>query len=95
MIDNATRAAWDAIEGSRFTLQRIQHAAENLAHDLDPDSDPAHALLDLAGDAWQHLANERDIIEAGTLDGQLPADEVRAWLERAVQIIDRARLALP
>lgn len=29
------------------------------------------------------------------LDGQLPAAEVRAWLERAVEIINRARLTLP
>lgn len=95
MIDNATRAAWDAIEGSRFTLRRIQDAAQTLADELDPDTEAAADLYALAGDAWQHLANERDIIEAGVLDGQLPAAEVRAWLEQAVQIIDRARQALP
>lgn len=95
MIDNASRAAWDALEGSRFTLERIQRAAERLAQDLDPDTDPGHTLYALAGDAWEHLANERDILEAGTLDGQLPADETRAWLEQAAQIIERARLALP
>jgi len=95
MIDNATRAAWDAIYRDRYTLRRIQHAAEHLAQDLDPDTDPGHALLALAGDAWTHDNDALDILEAGTLDGQLPTDEVRAWLDTAAQIIERARVTLP
>ena len=94
MIDNAHRAAWDALYRDQRTLERISSAAETLADQLDPDTDPGHTLYALAGDAWTHRENGRDIIETGTLDGQLPADEVRAWLEGAAQIIERAQEAL-
>ena len=95
MIDNATRAAYDAIFRHQGTLQTISHAVEHLAHDLDPDTDPGHALHAIAGDAWAHRQDGLDIMQAATYDGELAAGEVRAWLERVVQIIDRARLALP
>ena len=95
MIDNATRATYDALYRDRAGLSKIAIAAESLALEIDPDTDPGHALLALAGDAWAHGADALDLLEAGTLDRHLPADEVRAWLEQAAQIIDRARLALP
>lgn len=95
MIDNAHRATFDAIYSDRITLARISTAAEQLAATLDPDTDPGHALYALAGDAWTHAADGRDLLDAATYDRHLPAEELRAWLETVGQIIDRARVILP
>ena len=95
MIDNAARAAWDAIFRDQGRLQTISHAAEQLANTLHPAAPAvAECLHALAGDAWAHRQNGLDIMEAATLDDELPADEVRAWLEGAAQIIERAQVAL-
>lgn len=95
MIDNAHRAAFDAIYADRITLARIGTAAEQLAATLDPDTDPGHALYDLAGDAWTHAADGRDLLEAATYDRHLPAEELRAWLKTTGELITRARVLLP
>lgn len=94
MIDNAARAAWDAIFRDQGRLQTISHAAEQLANNLHPAAPSVPELHALAGDAWAHRQNGLDIMEAATLDDKLPADEVRAWLEGAAQIIERAQEAL-
>lgn len=95
MIDNATRATYDALYRDRAGLSKIAIAAESLALEIDPDTDPGHALLALAGDAWAHGADALDLLEAGTLDGQLPTPDTGAWLSKASQIIMRAHQLLP
>lgn len=95
MIDNATRAAWDAIYRDRATLGKIAIAAESLALEIDPDTDPGHALLALAGDAWAHGADALDVLEAGAIDGQLPTPDAGIWLTEASQIMMRAHHLLP
>lgn len=95
MIDNATRAAYDAIFRDQGRLQTISHAAEQLANKLHRAAPVVPELRALAGDAWAHRENGLDIMEAATLDRELAADEVRAWLDTAAQIIERARVTLP
>lgn len=95
MIDNAHRAALDAIYQNRADLDKISTYAEELAERLHPAAPSVPELHALAGDAWAHYENSYDILAAGVYDGQLPADEVRAWLDTAAQIIERARVTLP
>lgn len=90
MIENATRAAWDAVFQARGTLRQIERAAEQLAAD-NPSTAATQRWLSLAGSAW---AAGEDCLDLIAGDEATPG-EIGAFLARVDEIENRARQIIP
>jgi hypothetical protein len=90
MIENATRAAWEAVFQARETLARITHAADAWTDQMQPTDAAYQDALNLSGSAWAAGADSLDLMKARTTPG-----EIGAWLARVDQIEAEARTILP
>lgn len=91
MIENATRAAWDAVFEARKTLARITQAADAWTDQMQPTDAAYQDALGLSGSAWAARVDSLDLIESG----DATPGQIGAWLARVDEIENQARQIIP